>query len=78
MMLGRNLAQDPQFQQDLNKGIVDAACFVTEEYSEAIMRFVSDQVRAWESEKMVREVEKPHAPWRTASAVICRIRATSS
>ena len=62
MMLGRNLAQDGQFQQDLNKGIVDATCFVTEEYADAIMRFVSDQVRAWESEKMVREIEKAIGP----------------
>ena len=62
MMLGRNLAQDAQFQQDLNRGFTDAATFITTEYADSIMRFVSDQVRAWESEKMVLEVEKAIGP----------------
>ncbi|PTQ90776.1 DUF445 domain-containing protein [Agitococcus lubricus] len=58
MMLGRNLAQDEQFQKDLNQGITDALCFITSAYSDAIIDFIGHQVRSWDSEKMVREVEK--------------------
>jgi len=58
MMLGRNLAQDGQFQKDLNQGITDAACFVTTAYSDTIIDFISHQVRSWDSEKMVREIER--------------------
>ncbi len=58
MMLGRNLAQDTQFQKDLNQGITDAACFITTAYSDTIINFISHQVRSWDSEKMVREIER--------------------
>ena len=58
MMLGRNLAQDSQFQKDLNQGITDAACFITTAYSDAIIEIISHQVRSWDSEKMVREIER--------------------
>ena len=58
MMLGRNLAQDTQFQKDLNQAITDAACFITTAYSESIIHYIGHQVRSWESEKMVREIEK--------------------
>ena len=58
MMLGRNLAQDTQLQKDVNQGITDAACFITTAYSDNIIDFIGHQVRSWESEKMVREIEK--------------------
>ena len=58
MMFGRNLAQDGQFQKDLNQGITDAACFITTAYSDTIINFISHQVRSWDSEKMVREIER--------------------
>ena len=58
MMLGRNLAQDTQFQKDLNQAMTDAACFITHAYSDNIIDFIGHQVRSWESEKMVREIEK--------------------
>lgn len=58
MMFGRNLAQDGQFQKDLNQGITDAACFITTAYSDTIIEIISHQVRSWDSEKMVREIER--------------------
>jgi uncharacterized membrane-anchored protein YjiN (DUF445 family) len=58
MMFGRNLAQDSQFQKDLNQGITDAACFITTAYSDTIIEIISHQVRSWDSEKMVREIER--------------------
>ncbi|HNA22834.1 MAG TPA: DUF445 family protein, partial [Agitococcus sp.] len=58
MMLGRNLAQDTQLQKDVNQGITDAACFITTAYIDSIINYISHQVRSWESEKMVREIEK--------------------
>lgn len=58
MMFGRNLAQDGQFQKDLNQGITDAACFITSAYSDTIIEIISHQVRSWDSEKMVREIER--------------------
>jgi uncharacterized membrane-anchored protein YjiN (DUF445 family) len=58
MMLGRNLAQDTQLQKDVNQAITDAACFITSAYSDSIIDFISHQVRSWDSEKMVREIER--------------------
>ena len=58
MMLGRNLAQDTQLQKDVNQAITDAACFVTSAYSDTIIELISHQVRSWDSEKMVREIER--------------------
>lgn len=58
MMLGRNLAQDDKFQKDLNQGITDAACFITNAYADNIIDIIGHQVRSWDSEKMVREIEK--------------------
>ena len=58
MMFGRNLAQDGQFQKDLNQGITDAACCITTAYSDTIIEIISHQVRSWDSEKMVREIER--------------------
>ena len=70
MMLGRNLAQDSQFQKDLNQGITDAACFITTAYSDAIIEIISHQVRSWDSEKMVREIERAIA---ANSSCRCRL-----
>ena len=58
MMLGRNLAQDTQLQKDVNQAITDAACFITSAYSDNIIDFIGHQVRSWDSEKMVREIER--------------------
>lgn len=57
IQVGRNMAENPQVRELLNARLGSMAVTLSDQYSEKVIRFVSERIHEWDSREMIDKIE---------------------
>lgn len=57
IQVGENIADNPQVRQLLNTRIATMAVTLSDQYSEKVIRFISERIHEWDSREMIDKIE---------------------
>lgn len=57
MQVGRNIAENAQVRDLLNARIATMAVTLSDQYSEKVIRFISERIHEWDSQEMIDKIE---------------------
>ena len=57
MQVGRNIAENAQVSDLLNARIATMAVTLSDQYSEKVIRFISERIHEWDSQEMIDKIE---------------------
>lgn len=57
MQLGENLQENQQVRQVLNERLIGAATQLSDQYSNKVIRFISERIHEWDSREMIDKIE---------------------
>lgn len=57
IQVGRNMAENPQVRELLNARLGSLAVTLSDQYSEKVIRFVSERIHEWDSREMIDKIE---------------------
>lgn len=57
MQVGQNIAENSQVRELLNARIATMAVTLSDQYSEKVIRFISERIHEWDSQEMIDKIE---------------------